>query len=81
MTVSQMAQALGRLGGLARGARLSPAARRRIAATGGRAKRDSVLATRRIVDNLRYAEAASALEGAPRIVRRATAPGPLPRPG
>jgi hypothetical protein len=81
MTPSQMAQALGRLGGLARGARLSPDARRRIAAKGGRAKRDSALATRRIIDNLRYAEAASTLAGAPRIVRLATARGPLPRLG
>jgi hypothetical protein len=79
MNPSSMARLLGRQGGLARGRRLSPEARRRIASLGGGARRESIQAARRILDNLRYAAAVEALRGGPPPVRRLRrAGGPLP---
>lgn len=79
MTASQVAAVLGRRGGRARARRLSRGEKRRIAALGGQARKRSLEAARRIVDNLRYAEAVDALRGAARRVRRVkTCEGPLP---
>jgi hypothetical protein len=65
MDTSRMAKALGRSGGRARGKRLSVADRKRIAALGAKARFQSLQATRRIEDNLRYATALAALRGQP----------------
>jgi hypothetical protein len=74
-----MASLLGRRGGRARARRLSADRRRAIASLGGRARRESLLVARRILDTLRYAEAAQELRGGPPAVRRTrTARGPLP---
>ena len=54
MNASQMARALGRRGGRARGKRLSRAEKKRIASLGGKARARSLLAARRISDNFRY---------------------------
>ncbi len=79
MTASQVAKVLGRRGGRARASRLSSDEKRHIAALGGQARKRSLEAARRIVDNLRYADAIDALRGAPRAVRRVkTCKGPLP---
>jgi hypothetical protein len=60
-----MAKVLGRRGGLARARRLSLERRRQIASLGGRARRASLLVARRILDNLRYANAVLELGGEP----------------
>jgi len=74
-----MARLLGRRGGLARGRRLSPAARRRIASLGGHARRESIQAARRITDNFLYLSTVDALRGGVPRVRRVTRPaGRLP---
>jgi hypothetical protein len=70
MNASSMARLLGRRGGLARGRSLSGEARRRIASLGGRARRESLEAARRIEDNFRYAAAVEVLGGGARPVRR-----------
>jgi hypothetical protein len=74
-----MARRLGRRGGLARAKRLSPERRRQIASRGGEARRRSLLAARRIADNLRYAAAVRELRGEPpELVRMKTFAGRLP---
>ncbi len=79
MNVSSIARLLGRRGGLARGRRLAPEARQRIAALGGHARRESLEAARRIEDNFRYAAAVEALQGgAPPVRRLSRASGRLP---
>jgi hypothetical protein len=79
VNTSSIARLLGRRGGLARGRRLSVEARRNIASAGGRARRESIEAARRIVTNLRYAETVRRLRRDPsRVVSRATATAPLP---
>jgi hypothetical protein len=79
MNASEMARALGSKGGRARSARLSATEKRRIASLGGKARLRSFRATRRIVDNLRYAAAADELRGAAARVRRQPEfAGPLP---
>ena len=50
-----MARALGRKGGRARAKRLPLAHKKRIASLGGKARRESLEAARRIADNFRYA--------------------------
>jgi hypothetical protein len=70
MNASAMARALGRMGGVARSAGLSATEKKRIASLGGQARRRSLRATRRIVENLRYAAAAAELRGRPTSVRR-----------
>jgi len=70
MTVTELAAALGRRGGRARAARLSPDRRRQIAAAGAGARRHSLEAARRIAVNFSYAAAVEALRGAPPVVRR-----------
>ena len=79
MNASDMARALGRKGGRARGQRLSAAERKRIASLGGKARRQSLQATGRIADNFRYAAALGDLRGQSTRIRRVTTfAGPLP---
>lgn len=82
MDGSAIARILGSRGGRARARRLSAEERRRIASQGGQARRASLVAARRIVENLRYARAVEELRGAPRQVLREPAfDGRLPGPG
>jgi hypothetical protein len=79
MNTSEMARALGRRGGRARGKRLSAAERKRIASLGGKARLQSLQAAGRIADNFRYAAALGDLRGHPTSIRRLTTfAGPLP---
>jgi hypothetical protein len=78
MDTSSMARTLGRRGGLARAARLSAMERKRIASLGGRARRDSLLAARRIADNLRFAAVVRDLAPARPVRRHGAFRGPLP---
>ena len=79
MTVSEVAAALGRRGGRARAARLSPERRREIAAQGAAARKQSLEAERRLTINFRYAAAVAELRGAAPAVRSvATCRSPLP---
>lgn len=74
-----MARAMGRRGGRARASRLSAERRRQIASLGGQARQRSLLATRRLVENLVYAAAVLQLSRGPRkIVRMRTFTGRLP---
>lgn len=74
-----MAREMGRRGGRARADRLSSERRRQIASLGGRARQGSLLATRRLVENLLYAAAALELRGATRsVLRMKTFTGRLP---
>ncbi len=79
MNASQMARRLGRRGGRARGKRLSAVEKKRIASLGGKARRESLQAARRITDNFRYAAVLGELRGQSTPVRRLSAfAGPLP---
>ena len=79
MKVREMARQMGRRGGRARARRLSAKRRREIASLGGRARRNSLLVARRIVDALRYAAAIRDLGGGPpEVGRMKTVRGPLP---
>lgn len=79
MTASELATALGRRGGRARAARLTPERKRQIAAQGAAARRASLDAARRIVVNFRYRELVLTLAPPPPRVRRvSTCRGPLP---
>jgi hypothetical protein len=78
MDASQMARALGKRGGKARAARLTPAEKRRIAALGGRSRALSHHAARRIAENFRYVEVIDALQPRPRVTRLHAFGGPLP---
>lgn len=74
-----MARAMGRRGGQARAGRLSAERRREIASLGGRARHSSIVATRRILENLEYAAAVVELRGGPaRVVRTKTFSERLP---
>jgi hypothetical protein len=55
MNARQIAQALGRRGGLMRAKRLSARDRTRIASLGGKARSASLQAARRVAANFRYA--------------------------
>lgn len=79
MKTSDMAKALGRLGGLARAKKLLPERKRKIAASGGKARARSLLMAQRIMTNLRYAEAMRKLRGKPdKVTRLKNFNGPLP---
>jgi hypothetical protein len=79
MKSRDMAKALGRQGGRARAKRLSAGERRRIAALGGHARRQSLVAAGRIADNFRYLAAADSLRGTTTTVtRERAADGRLP---
>lgn len=73
-----LARALGRRGGLSRARRLSASERTRIASMGGRARRESLQAARRIADNFRYLAAVIELHPAPRVKRLRQFRGRLP---
>jgi len=64
MEIRRIAQALGRLGGLARARAISPERRRRIAAQGGLARALSRHAARRVEANFRTLAAVDALRRA-----------------
>jgi hypothetical protein len=81
MTGSDIARALGRRGGLARGKRLTTARKQAIAAMGAHARIESLRIARRIAANFRYAEAARALRGTPRLTRVTRFNGRLPDVG
>lgn len=74
-----IAAALGRLGGQARARRLDSTERKRIAALGGAARKQSLDVARRIADNFAYVTAMQELAG-PRTksTRIKTCKGPLP---
>jgi hypothetical protein len=79
MNASEMARALGRKGGRARGQRLSAADKQRIASLGGTARFQSLQAARRIADNYRYVAVLGDLRGQPATVERLRIfAGPLP---
>ena len=79
MNARRMAKMLGRRGGRARAARLGAADRQRIAALGGRARRRSLDAARRVAENFAYAAAVEGLRGGPPQPKRVkTCRGPLP---
>jgi hypothetical protein len=78
MRTKQIAKALGRRGGRARAARLSPEQRRRIAQLGGHARRRSLEAARRVADNFAYLSDVLLLGGAPVVARVTKVGGPLP---
>lgn len=79
MNASEMARALGSRGGRARSARLSAVEKKRIASLGGDARRRSLRAARRIVENLRYAAVLRELGDRETSVRRESEfAGPLP---
>ncbi|MHB8800006.1 MAG: hypothetical protein ACYDBY_16240 [Thermoanaerobaculia bacterium] len=79
MDVGAMARAMGRRGGRARASRLSPERRREIASLGGEARQLSLLAVRRLVENLLYAAAVEELRGEAReVLRMKTFNGRLP---
>ena len=78
MKASEMARALGRKGGRARGERLSVAERKRIASLGGKARLQSLQAARRIADNFQYAAVLGELRGQPTVRRLSAFAGPLP---
>lgn len=79
MYASEMARALGSMGGRARSERLSATEKKRIASLGGKARLRSLRAARRIVDNLRYAAVLGELCGQVTSVKRQKEfAGPLP---
>lgn len=80
MDLSTLARALGRQGGLSRARRLTPADKSRIASLGGHARRESLLAARRIADNFQYLAAVRELRPAPQVKRLRTCRGRLPEP-
>lgn len=69
MDPSALARALGRLGGLSRAKRLAPTDRARIASLGGRARRESLQAARRIAANFEYLAAVHELRPTPPVRR------------
>ena len=74
-----IAAALGRLGGQARARRLSSSDRKRIAALGGTARKQSLVVARRIADNFAYLTAMQELGGRrPTPARISNCKGPLP---
>ena len=78
MNPGEIARLLGSRGGKARAARLTSDERRRIAAQGGKARRDSADAARRIADTLRYAAAVKAMRKPPAVTRLSRFRGRLP---
>jgi hypothetical protein len=79
MTTSEHARALGSRGGLARARRLSSEATHRIAAMGGRARRESLRAARQIDEKFAYVATIEALgPSAPSGTRLERFSGPLP---
>ena len=78
MRLRQFARALGHRGGLVRAQRLSPDRRRKIASLGGRARRESLQAGRRIEENFRYLDVVRTLAKTPKVVPLRTIRHKLP---
>ena len=78
MTPGDIARLLGSRGGRARAVRLTGDERRRIAAQGGVARRESAAAAKRIADTLRYAEAVKAMRRQRPVMRLSRFRGRLP---
>lgn len=79
MNPQQIAKILGSRGGRARARRLSADERRRIASQGGQARRQSLEAAQRVIDNLNYLEMVLELQGgAPAVTAMKTFKGTLP---
>lgn len=78
MTARQIAQALGRRGGLMRARRLSAKDRRRIASLGGKARSASLQAARRVAANFRYAALLDLRGAAAGVTRLDSFEGRLP---
>lgn len=78
MEPSALARALGRLGGLSRARRLTPAEKVRVASLGGHARRESLQAARRIAANFHYLAVVSELRPAPPVKRLRTCRTRLP---
>lgn len=79
MDPQNIAKVLGRRGGLARAKRLSSGQRRKIASLGGHARRESMLAAKRIEANFRYVNTIRKLRGETLKVKRLKHfKGPLP---
>ncbi len=79
MNRTQMAKALGRLGGRARARRISAGQRKKISSLGGKARAESLQAARRIVANFRYVNTIRKLRGeSDKVVRLKTFGGRLP---
>jgi hypothetical protein len=79
MNTTEIARALGSLGGRTRARRLSGEQKKRIAAAGGRARAQSLQAERDIADNFAYVAMIDELQGKPPKVKRSTTfDGPLP---
>ena len=78
MNPSDIARALGRRGGRERAARLPAEDRKRIASIGGRARRESLQAARRITSNFQYLAVILALHPPPPLTRRRGFRGRLP---
>jgi hypothetical protein len=79
MNPQQMAKILGSRGGRARARRLSANERRRIASLGGHARRQSIEAAQRVVDNLNYLAMVLELRGGhPPVTALKTFTGTLP---
>lgn len=79
MKPREIAKLLGSRGGRARAARLSAEDRRRIAAQGGKARRESLKLASRIAETLRYASAVQTLRRPARVARLSVFSGRLPR--
>ena len=75
MNTTKLARLLGRRGGLARARRLSPESRRRIASQGAHARKQSIEAAARILDNFAYADLVEVLQGGGPAVTRVSRPG------
>jgi hypothetical protein len=78
MTARQIAQALGRRGGLMRARRLSAEDRTRIASLGGKARSASLQAARRVAANFRYAALIDRRVAAAGVTRLDSFEGRLP---
>lgn len=79
MKPREIARLLGSRGGRARAARLSAEDRRRIAAQGGKARRESLKVASRIAETLRYASAVETLHRPTPVARLSVFSGRLPR--
>jgi hypothetical protein len=78
MNARQIAQALGRRGGLMRARRLSARDRTRIASLGGKARSASLQAARRVAANFRYAALLDLRGASTGVTRLDTFEGRLP---
>ena len=79
MNISNIAQALGRLGGKARATRLSGTEKKTIASLGGKSRAQSLIAAKRVRENFQYLAVTRHLQGPrPKAVRMKVFNGRLP---